>query len=122
MISCRRALSNHMLRRCTCRTQGDYPALPDLAGDSGKKPGPSLFFHPILPKGVRYGVPVLLWANAALMLYANLSSGASVIMSIEAGSEGTFIPPPLYNVTLQGSVKDLWDSKAYVLSVAIAGA
>lgn len=114
-----------MLRRCACRTQGDYPALPDLAEDSGKKkPGlsrPSLFFDPILPKAVRYGVPVLLWANAALMLYANLSNGASVIMSIEAGSEGTFIPPPLYNVTLQGSVKDLWDSKAYVLSVAIAG-
>jgi hypothetical protein len=93
--------------------------IPESAMSSA--PHPSLLrSHVTLPATVRYGLPLLLIGNAALLLYSNLTLGASVHARVYDGQGRTMELPVLYNVSLAGSIKDMWQSGAYWMATLIA--
>lgn len=82
---------------------------------------PSLFrSHATVPCLVRYGLPLLFLGNMGLLLYSNLTLGASVHARVYSGKGNDVELPVLYNVSLAGSIDDMWRSKAYFMSTLIA--
>lgn len=82
---------------------------------------PSLFRDPTIPALARWGLPVLLLANDALLLYSNIGDGATVHLRVFDGQGQAVDSAPLYAITLGHSIQDMWNAKAYFTSVLIAG-
>lgn len=82
---------------------------------------PSLFrSHATVPCLVRYGLPLLFLGNIGLLLYSNLTLGASVHARVYDGKGNDVELPVLYNVSLAGSIDDMWRGEAYFMSTLIA--
>jgi len=78
-----------------------------------------LLLHFRLPAWVRYGLPFMLVFNLFLFLTANLAVGASVYVVL-SNPNGAVVLPSLSDFKLTNSVKEMWDARAYGLSVLIA--
>lgn len=82
---------------------------------------PSLFrSHGTVPCLVRYGLPLLFLGNVGLLLYSNLTLGASVHARVYDGQGNAVELPVLYNVSLAGSIDDMWRGGAYIMATLIA--
>ena len=80
---------------------------------------PSLFRNTKVPALWRYLIPVVLVADIALFLVANLSVGATVAGNVGLnGHPGNNVPIKAFS--LGNSVKDMWDAGVYPLSLLIA--
>lgn len=108
-------------------TSATHPKPPKQQQARRHQQPPSLFRDPNVPPLVRWGIPILLLANDALLLYSNLGDGATVHVRIFDGDQpdgqGRSVESaPLYTITLGRSIKDMWNAKAYFTSLLIAGA
>lgn len=72
-----------------------------------------------VPVGMQYGMPVMLFLNAALFVASNTSSGASVAVVLTLGEE-RIESTSLFDFALTNSVRDMWEAKVYPLSLLIA--
>jgi len=76
--------------------------------------------HATVPCLVRYWLPLLFLGNMGLLLYSNLTLGASVHARVYDGQGNAVDLPVLYNVSLAGSIDDMWRGGAYIMSTLIA--
>ena len=102
------AESSPLLRRSSS-------SMPLLDGSS---PAPSLSAERTVSTLARYCVPMAILATAAIFIYSNTSSGASVYPEVTLGSEKIRFGY-LFTFTLGNSVRDMWNSEVYALSLLI---
>lgn len=76
--------------------------------------------HPHLPTWVRILIPFLVSTNIALLLSSNGSVGASVFLKIHLGKYKKLEFPSIFDFSLIKSIEDMWNAKAYILSLCIA--
>lgn len=65
-------------------------------------------------------LPLLVLANAGLFLYANFSTGASVVLSADVSSHLFSPSEPVFLFSLGDTVRDMWRAKVYPLAILIA--
>ena len=96
----------------------------ELDGDGD--PEPSLARHPRIPAWIKLALPLAIAGNIALFISSNTAVGAAVMLSASVvkpdGGPGIepLTLPPLFEFTLNNSVRDMWDAGVYPLSILIA--
>lgn len=80
----------------------------------------SLFMHPKLPIWVRILIPFLICTNISLFLSSNGSIGASVFLKVHFGKDKKLEFPTIFDFALIKSIEDMWNAKAYILSMCVA--
>eukprot|EP01126_Amoeba_proteus_P062631 TRINITY_DN8544_c0_g2_i11.p1 TRINITY_DN8544_c0_g2~~TRINITY_DN8544_c0_g2_i11.p1 ORF type:complete len:709 (-),score=113.77 TRINITY_DN8544_c0_g2_i11:67-2193(-) len=74
--------------------------------------------NPRIPVLARYSIPFFIFANISLFIVSNTGIGASVYPRFTFG-EKTLWLPSLFDFTLANSVRDMWKSGVYPLSLLI---
>jgi len=78
-----------------------------------------LALDPSIPSFFRYIIPLFIFLNIALFITSNTGIGASVFVRITLGTKVMWLPS-LFDFTLASSVRDMWDSGVYPLSLLVA--
>ena len=87
---------------------------------------PSLARHHRIPAWIKIALPLAIAGNIALFLSSNTATGAAVMLSAsivkpDGGSDiAPLTLPPLFEFTLDNSVRDMWNAGVYPLSILIA--
>ena len=79
----------------------------------------SLLMTPRLPIYVRLLMPFLVFLNISTFVSSNQSIGASVFVKFFIGSLKEISMPSMFDFGLVNSVKNMWEAKAYALSILI---
>lgn len=85
---------------------------------NGSDPAPSLSAERSVSTLARYLVPLGILSTIAIFIYSNTSDGASVYPEVTLGSEKIRFGY-LFTFTLGNSVRDMWRSEVYALSLLI---
>jgi hypothetical protein len=72
--------------------------------------------HPRLPIGLRWGLPILDLAVMCLFIAGHCKIGTSVRVNVVADGQPVVNLPSVFDFSLIGSIKDMWDSRSYMLA------
>eukprot|EP01105_Mastigella_eilhardi_P001681 TRINITY_DN119_c2_g1_i1.p1 TRINITY_DN119_c2_g1~~TRINITY_DN119_c2_g1_i1.p1 ORF type:complete len:772 (-),score=159.08 TRINITY_DN119_c2_g1_i1:973-3288(-) len=80
-----------------------------------------LLLHPRINVMLRFAMPLLIAANAALFLVSNTSGGATVHLVVDSATGRVISLPSMFVFTLANSVKDMWEAGIWPLALLVAG-
>jgi len=79
----------------------------------------SLYASPVIPRFVANSLPFVLLACVVVMIHANVTKSTNIRGTISVGTLYESKQYHIFDFAMWTTVKDMWDSKAYLLSILI---